>query len=60
MMDNYASICLEDEHDWCTIPLHEDAQICARCSEIKKHILSDSIEDSNLPIGLVVCGQQEY
>jgi hypothetical protein len=33
-MENHIGVCLDHEHDWCAIPLHEDAQICARCGEI--------------------------
>jgi hypothetical protein len=34
--------CLDHEHDWCAIPLHEDAQICARCGEIRQPEIANS------------------
>lgn len=43
-MDISVSVCSDHEHDWCAIPLHEDAQICAKCGEIMQPAASDSSE----------------
>ena len=47
MIENHAGVCLDHEHDWCSIPLHEDVQICAKCGEIKEPPLSDPSEASD-------------
>ena len=43
-MDKYIGVCLDHEHDWCVVPLHEDAQICARCGEIMQTQMTDAFE----------------
>lgn len=56
MLENHVGDCSEHEHDWCTIPLHEDAQICARCGQIKESQLSDTSETEDLEAEFVACG----
>lgn len=46
MMDNHVGVCLDHEHDWCDIPLHEDAQICARCGEIRHPQISEASSET--------------
>lgn len=40
------TICREDEHEWCEIPLHEDCRICAKCGEIREDVLFTSPPNS--------------
>ena len=44
MMEIPSNTCLDHEHDWCAIPLHEDAEICANCGEIRQPQPDDSSE----------------
>lgn len=48
MMEIHDSSCLDHKHDWCAIPLHEDAEICAKCGEIRQPQPSDSPETLEL------------
>jgi Fe2+ or Zn2+ uptake regulation protein len=48
MLENHVGVCEENEHDWCAIPLHEEAQICARCGQIKESQLSEVPENEDL------------
>ena len=59
MMEKYIGVCLDHEHDWCAIPLHEDAQICARCGEIRQSQMSDSSEAMDELFELVACGRED-
>ena len=43
-----AGSCPEHEHEWCEIPLHEDARICAKCGEIREFILIPASEPDPL------------
>ena len=58
-MENYIGVCLEHEHDWCVIPLHEDAQICARCGEIMPTQITDALEATEQLAELVTCGHED-
>ncbi len=57
MLENPVGVCLEHEHEWCAIPLHEDAQICARCGEIREPQTSDSYDTQGPEIEFFVCGR---
>lgn len=48
MMENHVCVCLEQDHDWCAIPLHEDAQICAKCGEIRQPLTAELSEIAEL------------
>ena len=56
MMENHVCVCLEQDHDWCAIPLHEDAQICSICGEIMQLEEEESAEHIELDSDLAVCG----
>ena len=58
-MEKYIGVCLEHEHDWCVIPLHEDEQICARCGEIMQTQMTDAFEAADRLTELVTCGHEE-
>jgi hypothetical protein len=55
MLENHIGVCLEHEHEWCAIPLHEEAQICARCGQIKESQLSEASQTEDLETELVAC-----
>jgi hypothetical protein len=57
MLENHVGVCLEHDHDWCAIPLHEEEQICARCGQIKEGQISDSSETEDLEAEIVACCQ---
>jgi hypothetical protein len=48
MIENHTDRCLDHEHEWCEIPLHEDAQVCAQCGEIRE-MVSASTSAESLP-----------
>jgi hypothetical protein len=56
MMDNPIGSCLDHEHDWCVIPLHEDAEICVKCGEIRHPETADSSEAIEIGAELMGCG----
>jgi hypothetical protein len=58
MLENHAGVCLEHEHNWCAIPLHEDAQICAKCGQIRESHLSDFCDTEDFEIESVACGHE--
>ncbi len=57
MLENHVGVCSEHEHDWCAIPLHEEAQICARCGQIKESQISNASETEGLETEIVACCQ---
>jgi hypothetical protein len=57
MLENHAGVCSEHEHDWCAIPLHEEAQICARCGQIEESQIYGASETEELETDLVACCQ---
>ncbi len=58
-MDCYIESCLDHEHDWCEIPLHEDAQVCARCGKIMQTQETDGFEEADQLTEIVACGPEE-
>jgi hypothetical protein len=55
MLENRISVSSEHEHDWCAIPLHEEAQICARCGQIQESQIADASETDNLETEFFAC-----
>jgi hypothetical protein len=58
-MENYIGGCSEHEHDWSVIPLHEDAQICARCGKIMQTQETDDFEATDRLTEIVACGHED-
>ena len=57
MLETHVGDYLKHEHDWCAIPLHEDAQICASCGQIKESQISDSCDTQDGEIEFVACSR---
>jgi hypothetical protein len=55
-MESHIGGCLDHEHEWCVIPLHEDAQICALCGKITPTVEIDGFEDTDRLTEIVACG----
>jgi hypothetical protein len=58
-MESYIGSCSEHEHEWCVIPLHEDAQICARCGKIIPTQETDDFEETARLTEIVTYGHED-